>query len=41
MFCVFSDLDSQLTLLSITTELSQQSASGLDTDNASYRNNFN
>ncbi|CAC5361931.1 unnamed protein product [Mytilus coruscus] len=35
------DLDSQLTFLSTTTELSQQSASDWETDNASDRNNFN
>ncbi|CAC5399475.1 unnamed protein product [Mytilus coruscus] len=35
------DLDSQLTFLSTTTELSQQSASDWETDSASDRNNFN
>ncbi|CAC5413914.1 unnamed protein product [Mytilus coruscus] len=35
------DLDSQLTFLPTTTELSQQSASDWETDNASDRNNFN
>ncbi|CAC5376336.1 unnamed protein product [Mytilus coruscus] len=38
---VETDLDSQLTFLSTTTELSQQSASDWETDNASDRNNFN
>ncbi|CAC5422749.1 unnamed protein product [Mytilus coruscus] len=35
------DLDSQLTFSVNTTELSQQSASDWETDNASDRNNFN
>ncbi|CAC5378594.1 ADAMTS5 [Mytilus coruscus] len=38
---LLGDLDSQLTFLSTTTELSQQSASDWETDNASDRNNFN